>query len=77
MKLTNLASYTEDLFALKQGFPKCSVRSPRAPQEKLMDSANKEYKQETFYPARGLQRIPSYFDPIKLILKTINYERER
>ena len=41
------------LDVLEHGFPKCSVRSPRASQEKLRGSANKEYKQEALYPARG------------------------
>ena len=37
---------------LDQGFPKCPVRGPRAPQKKLSGSANEEYKQEAFYLAR-------------------------
>ena len=40
-------------FTLTHDFPKFSVRSPRAPQEKPWVSANEEYKQEAFYPARG------------------------
>ena len=49
--------------AIDKGFPKCSVRSPRASQEKLRGSANEEYKQEVFYPAPRVlftMAIPMY-----------------
>ena len=73
--------------ALTHGFPKCSVRSPRASQEKLKGSANKrlfirfaepfsqwQYK----FTAQCFQCVQSYFDPMKLILKSIEFrERER
>ena len=54
-KETMVVTITKNLLNLKldQGFPKCSVRNPKAPQEKLRGSANEEYKPDGSDPARG------------------------
>ena len=72
------------------GFPRYFAWNPRALQEKLRNFANKEYKQEAFYPAHEaflqwqykctaqcFQCVQSYFNIMKLISKSIDCESKR